>query len=143
LVFGLALVLVLVLALGCGDGKKFVPVSGKVTLNGRPLPGATVSFQPLAPAGSVNAPAPGSAGKTDANGEYTLKVSTGQNGAWVGKHRVEITLLSPQIGEGDERRSRRGPRLGEKVPARYNKDSKEVVEVPPGGITKDFALTSP
>jgi hypothetical protein len=139
LVLGLALVL----ALGCGGGKKFAPVSGKVTLNGRPLPGATVSFQPIAPAGSVNAPAPGSAAKTDANGEYTLKVSTGQNGAWVGKHRVEITLLSPQIGEGDERHSRRGPPLGDKVPPRYNRDSKEVVEVPPGGMTKDFTLTSP
>jgi hypothetical protein len=136
LVLGLALVL----ALGCG-GKRFVPVSGKVTLNGQPLAGATVSFQPIAPEGAVEG-APGSAAKTDANGQYTLKASTGQDGAWVGKHRVRISLLNPQVGEGDERR-RGGPPLADKVPARYNKDSKEVVEVPPGGMTKDFALTAP
>jgi len=139
----LALGLALVVVLGCGR-KGFVPVSGKVTLNGQPLAGATVAFQPIAPEGSVEA-APGSAGKTDGNGEYTLTASTGQNGAWVGKHRVMITLLSPQAGEDDARHphSRRGPALADKVPARYNKDSKEVVEVPPGDMRKDFALTSP
>ncbi|HZY86149.1 MAG TPA: hypothetical protein VFE78_15045 [Gemmataceae bacterium] len=136
LVLGLALVL----ALGCG--KKMVPVSGKVTLNGQPLVGATVSFQPVASGGAAEA-GPGSAGKTNDNGEYTLTAATGQTGAWVGKHRVSITLLSPKVGEDDVRHSRRGPALADKVPARYNKDSKEVVEVPPGGMTKDFALTSP
>jgi hypothetical protein len=136
----LALGLALVLALGCG-GNRFVPVSGKVTLNGRPLVGATVSFQPVAPEGSREA-GMGSTGKTDANGEYTLKAATGQDGAWVGKHRVMISLLNPQVGDGDERR-RGGPPLADKVPARYNKDSKEVVEVPPAGLKKDFALTAP
>jgi len=139
----LALALALVLALGCG-GKKFVPVSGRVTLNGQPLAGATVAFQPIAAEGTTEA-APGSAGKTDANGEYTLAASTGANGAWVGKHRVMITLVAPQIGEDDARHahSRRGPALADNVPARYNRNSAEVVEVPPGGLRKDFALTSP
>ncbi len=136
----LALALALVLALGCG-GKKFVPVSGKVTLNGQPLAGATVSFQPMASEGSAEA-APGSVGKTDANGEYALTASTGQSGAAVGKHRVMISLLGPQVGE-DDARHRHGPALADKVPARYNKNSKEVVEVPPGGTKKDFALTAP
>ena len=138
----LALGLALVLVLGCGK-KGFVPVSGKVTLNGQPLAGATVAFQPVAE-GGVEA-GPGSAGKTDANGEYTLKASTGQDGAWVGKHRVQITLVAPNVGEDDARHahSRRGALLAEKVPARYNKNSTEVVEVPPGGLKKDFALTSP
>jgi hypothetical protein len=138
----LALGLALLLALGCG-GKKFVPVSGKVTLNGKPLKGATVGFQPIATEGSVNAPAPGSAGKTNEQGEYTLTASTGQSGAWVGKHRVIISLIAPQLGDSDARSSRRGPPLNDVVPARYNRDSKEVVEVPPGGMTKDFALISP
>jgi hypothetical protein len=136
----LAVGLALVLALGCG-GKKFVPVSGKVTLNGQPLVGATVGFQPIA-TGGVEA-APGSTGKTDDKGEYTLTASTGQSGAWVGKHRVIISLVSPQVGDDDARHSRRGPPLADKVPPRYNKDSKEVVEVPPEGLKKDFTLTSP
>ena len=135
----LALGLALLLALGCG-GRKFVPVSGKVTLNGQPLAGATVSFQPIAE-GSVEAAA-GSVGKTDAQGEYTLTASTGQGGAAVGKHRVMISLLNPKVGEDDARR-RHGPALEDKVPPRYNKDSKEVVEVPADGLKKDFALTSP
>jgi hypothetical protein len=138
----LALGLALVLALGCG-GKKFVPVSGKVTLNGKPLKGATVAFQPIAPEGSVNAPAPGSAGKTNDQGEYTLTASTGQHGAWVGKHKVIISLIAPELGDSDTRSSRRGPALKDIVPPRYNTDSKEFAEVPPGGMTKDFALTSP
>jgi hypothetical protein len=138
LVFGV----VLVVALGCGASTKFAPVSGKVTLNGQPLAKATVSFQPIAPEGTMEA-APGSAGKTNEKGEYVLKGSNGKNGAWVGKHRVRISLLEEKIGETDER-PRGGPPLGDKIPARYNADSKETFEVPSGGTDKaDFTLTKP
>ena len=56
-----------------------------------------------------------------------------------------ISLLAPTVGEDDSRHahSRRGATLADKVPARYNRNSTEVVEVPPGGTRKDFALTSP
>src|SRR5262249_53014553 len=139
LVLGLALLMVL----GCGSGKKYAPVSGKVTLNGQPLVGATVNFQPIAPPGSVEA-APSSAGKTNEKGEYTLTVATGEKGAWVGQHRVMISALDAQVGEGDARPPRGGWPMKDKVPPKYNTDSKETFTVPKGGTDKaDFALTSP
>ncbi|HEX5272747.1 MAG TPA: hypothetical protein VFW33_19755 [Gemmataceae bacterium] len=138
LVLGLALGL----ALGCGSGQKFAPVSGKVTLDGQPLAGATVSLQPIAPEGSAEA-GPGSAGKTNEKGEYTLTGDKGQKGALVGKHRVVITCLRQQAGDGDARPPRGGWPLADKVPARYNSSSHETFEVPAGGTDKaDFNLSS-
>jgi hypothetical protein len=140
---GPALALPLALVVGCGSGPKYAPVSGRVTLNGQPLANATVSFQPIAE-GSINAPAPGATGRTNANGEYTLASADGRTGAWVGKHRVRITAVAEQVGEGDARPPRGGWPQADKVPPRYNKDSKEEFTVPAGGTDKaDFALTAP
>jgi hypothetical protein len=137
--FGVALLL----ALGCGSGKKFAPVSGKVTLNGQPLAKALVSFQPIAAQGSVEA-AVGSAATTNDKGEYTLKSSDGKIGAWVGKHTVRISAVSEQVGEGDERPPRGGWPQANKVPRRYNDDSKETFDVPSGGTDKaNFDLKAP
>jgi hypothetical protein len=134
----LLLGLALVTALGCGGGK--APVSGQVTMNGKALANATVSFQPIAPSGSVDA-APGSTGKTDADGRYTLQTTTGQNGAWVGEHRVRISVQTADA-EDNDRRGR--PRQKELVPKRYNEESELTFKVPPGGTTAaDFALKSP
>jgi hypothetical protein len=141
LVLGLALLAVL----GCGSGKKYAPVSGKVTLNGQPLANATVNFQPVAPPGSVEV-APGSSGKTNEKGEYTLTVATGEKGAWVGEHRVLISSLDPKVGEGDERPPRGGWPMKDKVPEKYRNDPKHMLTftVPKGGTDKaDFELKSP
>jgi hypothetical protein len=59
------------LASGCQDN--IVPVSGEVTLNGKPLAGAVVTFQPV---GSQTGKSPqpvatGSVGRTDALGYYS------------------------------------------------------------------------
>jgi hypothetical protein len=137
----LVLGLVVVLAIGCG-GSKFAPVSGKVTLDGQPLPNAEVSFQPIAAEGSIEAGV-GSSAKTDENGQFTLKTATGQNGAVVGKHVVRISAKSAQVEERDERLPRGGPRLEDKVPPKYNAASELKFEVPAGGTDKaDFPLTT-
>jgi hypothetical protein len=139
----LLLGLVLLLALGCGTGKKIVPVSGTVTLDGKPLVGATVGFQPIAPEGKMDA-GPGSQAKTNNKGEFTLMTALGENGAVVGKHRVMISLLNEQVGDSDARPPRGGWPLADKVPKRYNSESKETFDVPAGGTNKaDFVLTSP
>jgi hypothetical protein len=132
----------LILAPGCG-GTRYAPVSGKVTLNGEPLANATVSFQPIAPEKSLDA-GPGSQGKTDANGMFTLTVRPDLKGAVVGKHRVRITALDPQVGEGDERPPRGGWPLADKVPKQYNSETTLTFDVPAGGTDKaNFDLTSP
>src|SRR5262245_37542958 len=109
--------LVLLLVLGCG-GPKLAPVSGRVTLNGKPLANAHVSFQPIAAPGEMN-PGSGSYAITDADGRYTLRVVEGDRpGAHIGKHRVEIVLRETTDEATDL------PRRGAKVviPARYNRN---------------------
>jgi hypothetical protein len=137
LLIGLASVLVL----GCGS-RGLAPVSGRVTLNGKPLAGATVTFQPIAQKGSIEA-GPGSSGKTNENGEFTLTTATGQRGAQVSEHRVSISVMNTKP-EDDDRRRRGSPRLGETIPSRYSSDTELKFVVPSGGTkTADFALTSP
>ena len=132
----------LFLAAGCDPTKRFASVSGKVTLDGKPLVNAMVSFQPIAKKGSAISGA-GSSGKTNENGEFTLMAGTGEKGAIVGKHRVVITKVEAQAGGGDERAPRGGWPQKETVPARYNTDSKETFDVPSGGsTTANFDLTS-
>src|SRR5690242_9739723 len=97
----------LVSLVGCGGSEKFAPVSGKVTVNGKPLVHANVSFQPLAKPGSIEA-GEGSTSWTNDKGEFTLSSSTGKAGALVGKHRVSISAIDPQIGEHDTRPPRGG-----------------------------------
>jgi hypothetical protein len=135
---------VLVSALGCSgsEGPKVVPVSGVVTLDGKPLAGATVTFSPIAKPGEINA-GDGSAGKTNANGEYTLTTSRGVPGAQVGKHRVGISVLGQEAGSSDERRPRGGWPVKEKIPAKYSVNSVLTFEVKADGPNQaDFPLTS-
>jgi hypothetical protein len=76
----------------CGRVSNVVPVSGKVTLDGQPLPNIAINFGPLT--GGLDG-AYASYGKTDANGQYTLKlVDNGQPGASIGKNRVTLNEYS-------------------------------------------------
>jgi hypothetical protein len=84
---------VAVLATGCSKAPyDTAAVSGRVTLNGEPLAGVAVMFQPIAPDGNIN-PGPGSYGITDADGRYSLTLIGKETpGAVVGKHKVRIAL---------------------------------------------------
>lgn len=131
--------LLLILLAGCGGGPyKTAPVSGRVTLNGKPLTNAAVTFQPIADQGKMNS-GPGSGGFTEADGRYTLKlVGTETTGAVVGKHAVRISLV-PHDNPGDDR-----PKRYKQLPAKYNSRSKLEYDVPAGGTdAADFQLTSP
>lgn len=140
LVLGLGIALLV--AAGCESKVKYAPVSGRVTLDGKPLAGAYVYFQPVAPEGSNTAAAPGSAGHTDTNGEYTLKGTDGQDGAWVGKHKVMIEAHTADP-ESDLRPGRGGPPQKNKVPPKYNRDSNEFFDVPADGTNgANFDLKS-
>jgi hypothetical protein len=129
--FRFILGLALVFALGCG-GKKFAPVSGVVTMNGKPLAGATVTFMPVLQGGGIES-GPSSDGKTNEKGEYTLTAATGQKGALVGKHKVVISILAEQVGEGDERAPRGGWPKMDKIPAKYNDKTELECIVPAEG----------
>lgn len=79
---------------GCGPGGPSLnKVTGTVTLDGAPLPGATVTLQPLA--GGTGKPATGIA---DANGAYTVTDMTSKNiggGAAVGDYQVSVLWYKP------------------------------------------------
>src|SRR5262245_57192509 len=68
-----------------------VPVSGRVTLKGQPLAGATVTFQPAQASGDSRTSVGGSVGRTNAEGHYELRlVEPDMQGAVVGQHMVTI-----------------------------------------------------
>lgn len=70
---------------GCGgaSGPELHPVSGTVTIGGKPAPGISVTFS--ADSG------PSSAGRTDEAGKYTLATATGQAGAVAGQYKVVLS----------------------------------------------------
>lgn len=75
-------------ATGCSggvSGPPYVNATGIVTLDGKPIEGATVTFSPKKD-GSM------SMGLTDAEGRFVLKSATGRKGAAVGEHNVSIAL---------------------------------------------------
>jgi len=126
--------------MGCG-GPSLGRVSGKVTLDGKPLADATVGFYPLGANADIT-----SSGKTDGNGDYSLKtVMTNQTGAVVGKHRVSISVEPDLTGTTDLPADKLGKvARPPKIPPRYQGTQSELTcEVPSGGKTDaNFELKS-
>jgi hypothetical protein len=136
-------VLAVVLA-GCNsEPYQVAPVSGRVTVDGKPVEKAAVMFQPVAQKGDIN-PGPGSYGITDADGRYTLKlIGLERKGAAVGHHKVRIeNYTDPGDTTDDRPRKREKPAIP--IPSRYNRiEALLEFDVLPGGTgDADFDLTS-
>ena len=89
--------------IGCGGpGYELASVSGRITLNGKPIPDVHVSFQPSQEGNAE--PGPGSFGKTDADGRYSLRTVTEPpaDGALVGLHVITLRASSPESLKTDE-----------------------------------------
>ena len=132
--------LLALLASGGCKQSNFVPVSGQVTLDGKPLAGVMVTFQPQSTQSGINGG--GSSAKTDEGGHYTLRsMIEDREGAVVGSHQVEIAAIVDASSDLDT--GGRLPKAKIYIPARYNSKTELTMEVPPGG-KKDanFALTS-
>jgi hypothetical protein len=112
-------------ATGCGGG--LASVSGVVTLDGKPVEGATVSFTPATgDGGGVG----GSYGKIDAQGTYSLRTVVGdRSGSVPGKHKVTISL-SKSDATNPEGASK------ELIPTKYNTKSELTFDVPSSGTDK-------
>ena len=77
---------------GCGQGAGLVPVTGKVTVDGKPLGTGSVTFHPDTAKGNT---APQlAAGEIDAQGNYKL-VSGAREGAPPGWYKVTVTAQEP------------------------------------------------
>lgn len=122
----LTLLVCLSLCVGCSSrGFEVSPVSGAVTLDGKPLANASVAFQPRG-GGELAEVGPTSAGTTDIEGRFSLKtISDDQVGAVVGEHIVWISTSSG--GAADSAAAGK-----EQVPLKYQDGSLRFT-VPPGG----------
>jgi hypothetical protein len=109
---------------GCRkSGPELAPVSGRVTLSGKPLEKADIVFQP------DNGKPPAS-GRTDAEGRYELAYKRGVMGGPVGQNTVRIRV------------SRELVRNPPKIAARFNSQSELRREVKAGQNEFDFDVTT-
>lgn len=138
---GLCLLLTFSLC-GCGggsDGPKLSTVSGVVTVNGEPVSGLTVYFEPADGATSQAA--------TDAQGRYTLIYPGGRQGALPGQHTIRIIGRDPQLDENilGEIAAEQGKTVEELkalpvVPKKFNVDSELTYEVIAGSQVHNIDL---
>jgi|SRR5436190_1318897 len=124
---------------GCGgSGPKYAPVSGVLTLDGKPYNDGVVVFLPKATSTNPN-PGRSSAGETNDKGQFVLKTDELKNGAVVGKHLVKISTrgpvmqFDPATGSPDNAPANVKRDL---IPAEWNTMSSKEFEVPPGGTDK-------
>ena len=120
------------------------PVSGRVTLDGKPLADARVTFFPQRAAETnTSQSAPEAMGLTDAEGRYQLKTVFDDEGAAPGRSRVVISTLKEEY---DPANPEAPPKIvaPETVPKRYFTGAAQIeFTVPPDGTdAANFDLTS-
>lgn len=126
----------LLLLQGCrsGEGPQLGTVTGVVTLDGKPLADAIISFTP----DEAGRP---SSGVTNREGRYQLEYSASQRGALVGSHRVHIS--TDQGGDNEGRKNQSSASSSrEKVPDRYRGTESLTAVVKAGRNKIDFTLIS-
>ena len=132
--------------LGCSDSRpyKTAAVSGRVTLDGKPLAKARVSFHPAQKASDGPLSGPESYGETDADGNYSLTTVFKDKGASVGRNRVMITTLKMERPASDPEEGKFKMVSPEKVPAKYSTEKAPLYfDVPAGGTNAaNFELTT-
>lgn len=121
----LAAAFALAAAIGCGSSTlpPLGTVTGTVTLDGRPVPHALVTFTPEGPGRT-------SGGMTDAEGTYVLSYLQDVPGANVARHRVRISTVTEPYG------------FKETLPDRYHGQTQLTADVAAGANTIDFPLES-
>ena len=112
---------------------ELVPVSGTVTLDGKPVSGANVTFMP-----SGTTRGSGADGRTDAEGVYQLRARHGGAGAAVGTYKVTVSKLAKPDGSEVTPGDATPPALSgarEMLPAQYTNLSQTTLKptVPAGG----------
>jgi hypothetical protein len=113
----------IVLLLGCTKSSQTVaPVTGRITLDGKPLEFAIVTFQ----AEGKSAASSG----TDKDGRYDLFYKRGVRGAPLGPNRVTILLDAYSAPKGLV------------IPPEYNRESKLHADVQPGPNEFNFDLAT-
>ena len=109
---------------GCAKtGSDLAPVTGRITLDGKPLEKADIVFQP-------DGSKPPSSGRTDADGRYELAYKRSVMGGMLGSNTVRITISPDVVADPPN------------IPARYNTESELTKEVKSGQNEFNFDLTT-
>jgi len=117
---------------GCGSrgGPALGTVTGKVTLDGEPVPGLSITFIPE----DRGSP---SYGGTDENGEYRLFFNQKRAGAELGSHKVIISNRAPETDDS-------GWLIDDtpivKIPKKYQQPGELTADVSSGRNNIDFDL---
>ncbi len=128
--------LVIIAAIGCGsDGPQLAEVVGTVTVDGKPVPNAVVTFNPVQPGGS------NSLGKTDAQGKYRLSFTQDKTGAMIGEHVVEIATKKMSASDMPDDGSAKEMVYVE-IPKKYRERGTLKAEVKNQRNTIDFELST-
>jgi len=132
------LLVVLAAVAGCGKGET-VPLQGTVTLDGRPLQGATVHFIAQDPEGRD------AIGSTDAEGVFRLSTFERDDGALRGRYKVIVrpaTQVDPELSRMTPAEAMEAASAGRKlnrppvpIPPRFSQPGQTVLaqEVPADG----------
>jgi hypothetical protein len=142
---GVVAVVTAVLFNGCAESSKpykTAPVSGVITLDGKALAGAHVTFMPVPDAQGSRQSGPEAAGDTDGEGNYSLKTVFGDVGASIGKNRVMVSTRKTELDPNNPDKSKEVAK--ERVPGKYFTDQAPLVFDVPASGTKaaDFELTT-
>ena len=84
---------------GCGGGSGAMataPVNGKVTFNGQPVTGGSITFAPIAT--GKDAPGKSASGPVQADGTFKLTTYVSNDGAVIGKHQVRFSAPPGEAG---------------------------------------------
>jgi hypothetical protein len=137
----MAVACLIAMVAGCGDGPALVPASGNVTIDGKPLEGASLSFVPLA----GNPVSTAGSDVTGPEGNFRMTYN-GRAGLAPGKYKVMISKtievapkggkeISPIFAKASFEKQLMGLTKETIPPQKFERE----IEVPAGGAT-DFAL---
>ncbi|MEM7781770.1 MAG: hypothetical protein AAF623_00220 [Planctomycetota bacterium] len=105
---------------GCGSGGPVLaPVTGTVKLDGEPIAGVELIFEPVQKEGESAVVGPFSIGSTNESGEYKMIARNGQYGAVVGEHRVSFSIggVDPEEMMDELKQQLQAAKAGEGDPA--------------------------
>lgn len=140
-ILGLALVAGLVVLVGCSAQSKLVPISGTLTVDGKPGSLATVTFWPSNP----NAAIGGATVFTDDNGKFVSGDAKYRTGFEPGEYKVTVSRMVDSQGRpvrvsGKKSEAEFETPAVESIPAAYRDRNTTPLSIHVGHDSPAFAL---